>query len=460
MALLSVAGAIVLSLLLKPLISDAFLFLFISAVITSAWCGGMGPGVLAVLFSSLAVEYLFVPPYFGFHMNLEEIPYLLSFLLTALLASWLSAARKDAEESHRAHFDELFEQSPEAIMLLDPHGRVLRINKRFSRLFGLESAEIVGKPGMELIVPFDLRHEIVRFKDRLTGGQALDRETVRTRKDGARIDVSEMAVPIFVAGKPVADYVIYKDISEVKRAAAALHKAQAELTHLSRVTTMGELVASIAHEVNQPITGMKANGRAGMHWLDMAPPDLEEAREAFALIVRDAERAGSVLYRIRSLLRKDSFEVSQVDINDVIQSVLHLTQTEIRKANILLQQGLTAKCRIAGDRIQLQQVVLNLIMNAIDAMSDVTGRQRELCVGTWDRDQEVLVVIRDSGIGFDSHSVDCLFEPFFTTKPQGIGMGLSISRSIIERHGGLLWATAETHGATFQFTLPTEETHP
>ena len=164
MALLSVAGAIVLSLLLKPLISDAFLFLFISAVITSAWFGGMGPGLLAVLFSSLAVEYLFVPPYFGFRMNLEEIPYFLSFLLTAFLASWLSAARKDAEENQRAHFDELFEQSPESIMLLDPQGCVLRVNKRFSRLFGFESTEIVGKLGMELIVPSDLCGEIVRFK--------------------------------------------------------------------------------------------------------------------------------------------------------------------------------------------------------------------------------------------------------------------------------------------------------
>jgi len=235
-------------------------------------------------------------------------------------------------------------------------------------------------------------------------------------------------------------------------------RVQAELAHVNRVTTMGQLTASIAHEVNQPIAAVVTNADAALRWLGAQPPDLEEARQALGRIVKDSKRAGDVIHRIRALIKKAPPRKDQLDINESILEVLALTRSEVLRNGVSLQTRLAKDLPlIQGDRVQLQQVMLNLIINALEAMSGVSGRSRELLVGSEkDASSGVLVTVRDSGPGLKPESLDHVFDAFFTTKPSGMGMGLSICRSIIEAHGGQVRATANVpQGAVFQFTLPT-----
>jgi C4-dicarboxylate-specific signal transduction histidine kinase len=241
------------------------------------------------------------------------------------------------------------------------------------------------------------------------------------------------------------------------RAEQALTRMQAELAHVARVTTMGELAASIAHEVNQPLTAVITNANACLRWLAADPPNTIEARDSLTRILRDGRRAGEVLKRIRELLKKGSPQSAPQDLNDLIQEVLALVQGALHSHRIDTQVELTGTVpQVLGDRVQLQQVILNLVMNGVEAMNDVNDRPRNLVVAcSAQRSNEVVVTVRDSGSGIGPENLARLFEPFFTTKSSGMGMGLSVSRSIVERHGGRLWASAgEGYGATFQFALP------
>jgi predicted ATPase/signal transduction histidine kinase len=248
---------------------------------------------------------------------------------------------------------------------------------------------------------------------------------------------------------------LYRDLEERE---AKIREVQMELTHANRVAAMGQLTASIAHEVNQPVTGTVVNADAALRWLAAQPPDLENARKALARIVRDGHRAGAVIGRIRELIKKAPPQKSGLDINEAILEVIGLSRAEMVKNGISvqtrLQEGLPI---IQGDRVQLQQVILNLIVNAIEAMSGTAEGPRELLISTEKPDSgaTVLVAIRDSGPGLAPASLEQVFEAFYTTKLSGLGMGLSICRSIIEAHGGRLWATAnESQGALFQFVMP------
>ena len=248
--------------------------------------------------------------------------------------------------------------------------------------------------------------------------------------------------------------------SERARTEEALARTQAELARVARATTVGELTASIAHEVNQPLAGVVTNANACLRWLAGASPDLDEAREALRRIVRDGNRASDVIARIRALLKKGESARIRLDINQVIQEIIKLARGEMLQRKVSLQTELAAGLPlIAADRVQLQQVLLNLITNALDALSGVKDRPRLLRIRTDKADvRAVRVAVQDTGIGVEPQQAERLFEAFFTTKPNGLGMGLSISRSIVEAHGGRLWATAnDGPGATFQFTLPVEE---
>lgn len=250
------------------------------------------------------------------------------------------------------------------------------------------------------------------------------------------------------------------EIAERKRAEEAVHKTQADLAHLTRVMTMSELATSIAHEVNQPLAAIVTNGAAGMRWLGAEPPNVERARDSMTRMISEGNRASEVIKRIRTLSKKASPHKAPLDINEVIQDVLALIGTELVKSRALLTCELKSDMpRVTGDRVQLQQVLLNLIMNGIEAMADVTGRSRELIIKSdVDDRSQVLVSVRDSGTGLDAQDLEKVFEAFYTTKTEGVGMGLSISRSIVEAHGGRLWASPNPgSGASFQFTLPTGE---
>jgi signal transduction histidine kinase len=243
------------------------------------------------------------------------------------------------------------------------------------------------------------------------------------------------------------------------RAEGALRQAQADLAHANRVMLVGEMTASIAHEINQPLTGVVANAGTCIRYLAAQTPNLEEARHHLGLIVRDGKRAAEVIGRIRALVKKVPPRRDSLDINDAILEVIALTQNQLQRSSVTLRTDLSSGLPLVpADRIQLQQVILNLIVNAIEAMNEVGDRPRDLAVGSErSESNDVLVEVRDSGPGVDPADLDRLFKSFFTTKPEGMGMGLSISRSIIEAHGGRLWATPNNpHGVVFRFTLPTQ----
>jgi C4-dicarboxylate-specific signal transduction histidine kinase len=247
------------------------------------------------------------------------------------------------------------------------------------------------------------------------------------------------------------------EIAERQRAEEALQKAQGELAHVTRVMTLGELTSSIAHEVNQPLAAVVTNGQAALRWLALEIPRLDEVRAAVERVVRDGNRASEVIQRIRTLAKKNPTLMVSLDINDVIREAILLVQREVSSRGALLRTELaSALPAVLGDRIQLQQVVVNLVINGVDAMASITDRPREIVIQSQPHEtREVLVAVRDSGIGLDAESADRLFNAFFTTKASGMGMGLSISRSIIMAHGGRLWASPNAdHGAAFQFTVP------
>jgi signal transduction histidine kinase len=244
---------------------------------------------------------------------------------------------------------------------------------------------------------------------------------------------------------------IFKD-SMIER-----ERAQTELAHVNRVTTMGELTASIAHEVNQPLAGVVANAEAGLRWLDHETPDLAATRRSLEWIIEDGNRASEVMRRIRALAHKTDIERAPLDVNDVIEEVIALMQNELISHEVLLRMDFTpALPMVLADRVQLQQVIINLVINGIEAMQSVTDRPRELVIRSGqDETHQVLVSVTDCGVGITPENADRVFNAFFTTKSSGMGMGLSICRSIMEAHGGRLWATANVpHGAAFQFTMP------
>jgi C4-dicarboxylate-specific signal transduction histidine kinase len=243
---------------------------------------------------------------------------------------------------------------------------------------------------------------------------------------------------------------------ERKHAEEAWREAQAELARVSRVTTMGELTASLAHEVNQPIAAAVTNANTCLRWLTRDHPDLEEARQAASRIVKDATRAASIISRVRLLFKKSTPQRQLVDVNEAIREMIVLLRSEAARYNITVRTELATDLpRIMGDRVQLQQVLMNLIVNSIDAMKEVDDA-RELAVKSQRAEkEEVLVSVSDTGVGLPQQQADQIFNAFFTTKPQGTGMGLRISRSIVESHGGRLWAAANSpRGASFHFALP------
>jgi C4-dicarboxylate-specific signal transduction histidine kinase len=247
---------------------------------------------------------------------------------------------------------------------------------------------------------------------------------------------------------------LYSDLQERE---AKAREAQMALAHANRVTTMGQLTASIAHEVNQPIAAVVTNAHAALRFLGGQPADLEEVRQALDRIIRDGNRAGDVIGRIRDLIKKVPARQAELDINEAILEVIEIMRSELLRNGVALQTELANGLPLTrGDRIQVQQIVLNLIMNAVEAMADVSNGSRDLLIRTaGDISNGVLVTVRDSGPGLTPESLERLFDPFYTTKPGGMGMGLSICRSIIEAHGGRVWAAATApRGASFQFTLP------
>jgi PAS domain S-box-containing protein len=366
--------------------------------------------------------------------------------------------RKRVEESlmwEKSFSDTTIDSLPGVFYHYDHEGRFLRWNKNFERVTGYSHREIVGMHPLDFFSGDDKQLIAQRIGEVFTTGEATV-EAGLVCKDGRIIPYFFTGRRVLFDGKP---YLIGMgiDITARMQAEEALHRTQAELAHLTRVATMSELAASIAHEVNQPLGAIVGNAEICLEKLNDRQPDLEFAREALADIASDGLRASKIIARIRDLVKKSTPQKTQLDLNMIIREVLQLVDHEAKRKRITLRTELGGVLpNVLGDRIQLQQVLLNLIINGIEAMAGVEGRTREIRVmtekgeGHW-----VLASVRDCGIGIDPQNPEQIFKAFHTTKPGGMGMGLAISRSIIEAHGGRLWAKAnDGPGATFMFALP------
>jgi PAS domain S-box-containing protein len=481
--------------------------------------------------------------------------------------------------------DELFERAPEAAAVLSTDDRILRVNKEFTRMFGYEPEEVLGRPSNELIVSQAHVESSNEYTNQLKHGGRVEVETVRKRKNGSEVYVSLLAVRVTTAsGEHVVNY-IYRDITERRLAEERLresearfqamadtapvliwmtgtdglcnyfnkpwleftgrtaeqevgtgwiqgvhpddvkgcfegflpafhaqkpfrmeyrlrrvdgeyrwiiesgiprytgagefagyigsniditdlkhaeeererlHRLEADLAHINRVSMMGELTASLAHEIKQPIGAALMNAQACVRWLRRDTPDLAEACKNASRMINDVTCAAEIIDRVRSLYMRDTSERELLDLNGIIREMIGLLRDKANRSSISIRTELDPGLPlIPADRVQLQQVVMNLMLNGIEAMKDASGELRVTSKRA--KDGQVLISVSDSGIGFPVGEIEHIFEAFFTTKPQGTGMGLSISRRIIESHGGRLWAASNSgRGATFQLTLPSE----
>lgn len=383
------------------------------------------------------------------------------------ITRWYLAAtdieeRKRTEEELRqteGELRQLVDVIPQQVFVFDADWSPVFANRGELEYTGLTSQEMQSKEAVARIFhPEDLKNlEVARERAR-SDGAPFEMEARIRGKDGVYRWFLIRDNPLRDEhGRILRWYGTRTDIQDRKWAEEARSKSQAELAHFNRVTTMGELVASIAHEVNQPLSGIVSNSSACLRWLAGNSPNLEEAREAVLDIVRDGKRAGEIVARIRALTKKTAAAREKLDLNGTILEVLALVGDEARRSSVTVRTLFADDLSpVAGDRVQLQQVVLNLVMNAIEVMSSIGERARELVITTRNIDaNQVQVTVEDSGIGLDPNAIDKIFDSFYTTKPSGMGMGLSISRSILQAHGGRLWATAkDSPGTMFHFTIP------
>jgi PAS domain S-box-containing protein len=329
------------------------------------------------------------------------------------------------------------------------------------RIFGFDpkAAEPTFQLFSERIHPEDRSHVQQTLDGAIRDRSGFTLEFRITLPDGSSKYLHGAGRPILKAAGDIEEYIgTTMDITERRRGEEALRNAQADLTRVARLTTMGELTASIAHEINQPLAAIVTSANACLRWLANDRPDLDEARQAAERIVRDGHRAADIIRSVRALAGKSEPEMTPLDINDAIREVLVLTRSELRRHDVSLETVLSGGLEpVMGDRVQLQQVILNLVMNGIEAMSAVMHEPRVLRVRSRiDGPGDLLIAVEDSGPGLAPETMARLFDPFFTTKPSGMGMGLSICRSIVDAHSGRLWASAQSpRGAVFQFTVPT-----
>jgi PAS domain S-box-containing protein len=404
--------------------------------------------------------------FFSFQISTpEDIVTLVAFVAASLLITGLvkRARRLGAAAALKDRLQVIIDTIPAVVWSNSRDGSTDFLNRRFRDYTGLSLEWGRSWVWMDALHPDDRAMD--DWRAALAAGEPFEKEARLRRADGKYRRFLLRFVPLRdEQGTIVEWYAASTDIEDLKRAEeelrrqeARLRDAQMELAHANRVTATGQLAASIAHEVSQPIAAALTNANAARRWLGAEPPDLEEVRQALGRIIRDGRRASDIIGRIRALVRKAPPRNDQLDINGTMLEVIALTRSELRRNGTSLQTQLADGLPLVlGDRIQLQQVMLNLILNAVEAMSGSSEPARELLIRTeLDGSGSVLVAVQDSGPGLQPESLDRLFDAFYTTKPDGMGMGLSICRSIIEAHGGRVWATTNVpQGAAFQFTLP------
>ncbi len=437
----------------------------IAAVVISAWYGGRGPGFVALILCTAGTLYWFIPPSDSFTLPAEYAVGLFTFAALSLLLIEFGAGRRRVErelaESER-RFRLMAETVPELLWIESIRPRaMLYASPRYEQIWERSLDELHRDPDAwrAAIHPEDKEQVRSAHARWLAGDHDRFDVTFRIlRADGETRWIHSRGTLIRDAqGRPHRAAGVAEDVSEAMRAEEALVKAQADLAHVARVTTMGQLTATIAHEVNQPLAAIAIAGGACLRYLAKEPPEIDKIREATAQMVKDADRASEVIARVRALTRKTPGRREPLDVNEAIAEVVALIRSEAQKRRVALQTRLSPGLpRVVADRVQVQQVLLNLIINGIEAMSDPAEGPRDLIVGTAkELPNDVVVSVLDSGTGLGTAAVERVFEAFYTTKPGGMGMGLAICRSIIQSHGGRIWVSSNSpRGAAFHFTLP------
>lgn len=462
----SLFGAVVLALLTYVCFrfqanSTTVALLYLIVIVVVSLTSSFIPAAFVSIVAYIFLDSFFTAPLFRPAMREPlDVVAPIAFLTTSFVITRLMSRVRKSFQEIQALKDQLrlaIDTIPGLVWSALPDGSAEFLNQRWLEYTGLSLEEGLDWGGKVAVHPEDLARFMDEWKAALADGKPLETEARLRRADGEYRWLLIRAVPLRdETGKIVKWYGASVDIEDRKRAEETLRKAQAELSHVTRVTTMGELAASIAHEVNQPLSAIVNNGSACLRWLASENPNLDEAREAAQRVIRDGNRAGEVIVRIRALLRKTDTEKARLDINQTIREVVTLTRNEATGKGVAIRMELAAGLpSVLGDRVQLQQVILNLVMNGVDAMTSVVGRPRELLISSRQHESDkVLVAVRDSGVGLDGQNLEKIFNAFYSTKSQGLGMGLAISRSIVEDHDGRLWAVQnDGPGATFQFTL-------
>jgi PAS domain S-box-containing protein len=459
----------------------------LTAIAITFWYGGTNPGILAALLSCLVRSFLFES-----EVNVvSRVLYNLVFLIFALLMTGVTRARDDLEvrvaertadltrtnedlklqiaerkraeadlQASQAYLAEAQRLSHTGSWVWEVVGRdALHLSEEWYRIYGFDPDD--GVPDWEKRLQRVHPEDRARWQGALD--QAIDKQSeyeVEFRillPDGTVKHIHSVGHPVLNASGDLVQFVgSSTDVTERRQAEEALRQAQADLTHVSRVTTMGELTASLAHEVNQPIAAAVTDASTCLRWLTRDHPDVEEAREAASRMVKDASRAAEIISRVRALFKKATPQRELVDINQIIREMAALMRGEATRHSVSVRMELAADLpQLIGDRVQLQQVLMNLMINGLDAMKGGEGT-RELAINSQRVDDDHLQVsLSDNGVGLPHQHADQIFNAFFTTKVHGTGMGLRISRTIVESHGGRLWASDNSpRGASFYFTLP------
>jgi len=369
--------------------------------------------------------------------------------------------RKRAEQALRESEREsrlILETIPGLVAVLTASGDLEAINHELATYCDQSAETMKHWATNGTVHPDDMPYIGPIFAEAIATGRPVDNEARIRRFDGVYRRVQVRGLPLRDSfGRILRWYVLLADIEDRKRAEDAIETARSELARVARVMTMSALTASIAHEVNQPLSGIITNAGTCLRMLDASPPNIDGARETAKRTMRDGNRAADVIARLRDMFTRREFTLEPMDLNDATREVIALSLSDMQRNRVLLQQELTEPLPLVmGDRIQLQQVVLNLLRNASEAMAAVDDRPRQLLVRTErDGDGGVRVTVRDAGVGLDRQGLDRLFDAFYTTKHGGMGIGLSVSRLIIERHNGRMWAEPnEGPGATFAFSIP------